>query len=78
MAASVGETGSNIWALKGSSGATLLGFPVSLPKSVVASSSALIVDLHTCDYYSLYKEKMTPGRFVDRMLPVTSRLQHPA
>jgi hypothetical protein len=66
---SVSEAGSHVWALRGSTGVPLSGYPISLPQSGVASAPSLLVDLHMYDSYTPGTNKMDPLHYSDRTLP---------
>lgn len=66
---SVSESGSHIWALHGSTGVPLPGYPISLPLSGIASAPSLLVDLHMYDSYKPGSNKMDPLHYSDESLP---------
>ncbi len=60
-----GDAMSHLWAIDGSTGLVLEGYPRSLPSNAIASAPVLLVDLH--DYYRGIA--MTPTRYADPNLP---------
>jgi len=61
----VTKNGDHLWAIDGSKGVPLDGYPIALPRGGMVSSSVLLVDLH--DYSDT--NVLNPARYTDPSLP---------